>query len=772
MGEITPSDKRFNRDFPETTMRDIYAVLFRHKSRAIIFFCTVMITVIIGIFLSSDVYQSDAKLLVRLGRESVSLDPTASTGRVMNISQDWESGINSELEILNSRKLAEKVVDATGVDMQKDWAAQTPLPDDSVIKKLRYIVKQTLWSPLVAFAKPIFPSQPITSREQLQDRDVAIRSFMEKLKVETIKKSNILLISYESNSPQLARDQVEKFIQFYLDEHISAHRTSGSYAFFNSQAETFRSALALGEENLKNLKSQTGMASLQEQRRILLDRIGNLQRDLELTDAASVASTAKIKVMKNTLASLPSTMQREETTGFANSSTDELLRRLNDLQMKEHELLSTFTENSVPVVELRRQIREAQSLLSKAQQPRQVTRAANPTYQQLQLEFLSEDGQHSSLLAKAEAQKQQLARAKNELETVNESEMKLTNLERELDLLRANYRKYSESMEQARIDQALEMDKISNISIVQPPSYPVKPIRPRVALNLVMGLFLGLFGGIGLAFVSEYLDHSIKKPEEVEQRLQLPILASIPYWHSNGAVKADGKTSMQGYIPYLQEMSETPQNCPLELRKIYETFINRLNSPACGNFETLHAISLTSCHPGEGNSTVAAHLALMLANCGEGRILLVDANIHHPSVHRIFDVDLSPGLTDIFRDGQGNMNLIRPSRINYLDLLCAGRAEADSSWRFDSKTFAELLKLWKREYSFVIFDSPAVWEGNYADSLGTLVDAVILVAEAEKVRWETAQRAKDLLIEARANVLGIVLNKRQFYIPEWLYRMV
>jgi len=769
MGELTPySNIRLNQDFPKISLRELYTVLFRHKTRILFFFCAVMVTMTLGVLLASEVYKSDAKLMVRLGRESASLDPTASTGRTVNISQDWESVINSELEILNSRNLAEKVVDAVGV--ADGVAGQVPLPEDSVIKKLRYTVKQSLWLPVVAFVKQIFPSQPMTPREQLEERNDAIESFMAKLKVETIKKSNILLVSYESKSPQLAHDRVEKFIQFYLDEHISVHRTSGSYAFFNAQTETIRRALVQGEEALKDLKSKTGMASLQEQRRILLERIGNLQRDLEQTEAASAASAAKIKAAKNTLASISSTVQSTETTGFANSAADDLLKQLNDLQMKEQELLSTFTENSVPVVELRRQIGEARSLLHNAQQFRQVTRAANPTYQQLNLEWLSEEGSHSSLLAKAETLKQQLAKAKSELQAVNESEMQLTNLERELDLQRANYRKYSESMEQARIDQALEMDKISNISIIQPPSYPVEPVKSRAILKLAMGFILGIFGGVGLAFVSEHLDHSFTKPEDVERQLQLPTLASIPYWYSNGAVKVGGTADMQSLIS--QVVGGTPQTCPREIRKIYETFIDRLNNPANGSSETLRTVSIISCHQGEGSSTVAAQLALMLANCGEGRILLVDANIQHPSVHKIFEENLSPGLADIFCDDYGSMTLIRPSRVNNLDLLCAGQADADLSWRSDSKSFAELLDLWKREYSFIIFDSPAVWEGNDAISLGSPVDAVILVVEAENIRWETALRAKEQLIDAKANILGVVLNKRRFYIPEWLYQTI
>jgi uncharacterized protein involved in exopolysaccharide biosynthesis len=109
----------------------------------------------------------------------------------------------------------------------------------------------------------------------------------------------------------------------------------------------------------------------------------------------------------------------------------------------------------------------------------------------------------------------------------------MAKLQRELSLQEKNYRKYSENREQARIDQALEMKKISNISLIQQATAFMKPVKPRKVLNLALGFFLGLVGGLGLAFFSEYLDHSIRRPEDVEEKLQLQVFASIPYLKRN-----------------------------------------------------------------------------------------------------------------------------------------------------------------------------------------------------------------------------------------------
>jgi uncharacterized protein involved in exopolysaccharide biosynthesis len=238
MEEVILSDNRLSQDFPETSLRDLYAVLFRHKTRILLFFCIVMVTVTLGTFLASEVYESDAKLLVRLGRESVSLDPTATTGQVVNIGQDRENEVNSELAILLSREMAEKVVDAVGAKMLLEGPDEISYVGDSLLARMWHQMKALFRLPAVALAK-LFPD-PI---EELKERDRAVRLISKKLVIEASKKSSIINISYEAQTPGLARDVVSRLIGFYLDKHITVHRTNGSYQFFDQQKEELHSAL-------------------------------------------------------------------------------------------------------------------------------------------------------------------------------------------------------------------------------------------------------------------------------------------------------------------------------------------------------------------------------------------------------------------------------------------------------------------------------------------------------------------------------------------------
>ncbi len=757
-------------NYPETSMRDFYNILFRNKRRILIFFLSVMIVVTIGTFLGSKVYESDAVLMVRLGRESVTLDPTASTGQVVSIISEHENEVNSEIEILSSREIAEKVVDAVGVDLILDGPEEILVPGDTLLHVIRYWIrhwiKEIVRVPVDAISNLLIPKDNPAAAAQLKgrkERDQAIESLMKYLKIEATKKSDIISIAYKTNDPQLARDVVNKLIGFYLDKHINAHRTTGSYQFFDQQKESLQSSLAQTEEELKNLKNKTGTASIQDQRLILLQRIGGIQTDLEGTESAAAASAARVKALKASLARLPGTLQKEETMGMAMSAADGMRKQIYDMQLKEQELLSTFTENSIPVQEVRRQLREGRALLSKAEQTKQVTRAISDNYQKIQLDLLEEESNLSSLRAKAEVLRTQLERERSDLNLLNDTEMRLAQLERELQTQKSNYSKYSDSREQARIDQALELEKISNISIVQPASYAIKPVRPKAFLNLALGLFLGIFGGLGLAYFTEYQDRSFKKPEDVDKRLNLPVLATLPDYFP-------GK-SLSGSHPAGKGAAQADARCALPFgsdgygnacRELLHLFAGGTLAAPC-------AVALVGCRSGEGVSTAAGLLARQSALQSGGRVLIVDANSRSPSQHVSFKTKLCPGLTDFTSNGGRSLSCIQSTEIENLDVLSAGDGKPELS-AGGIKALAAALPALKHEYTHIIFDLPSVHEHSPAMRIAGLMDGVILVVEAESTRWEVAGRAKEDLLQSGSKLLGVILNRTKKHIPDWLYK--
>ena len=199
-----------------------------------------------------------------------------------------------------------------------------------------------------------------------------------------------------------------------------------------------------------------------------MNRIGSLQQESEATQSALAISRAKVQELKGKLAGMSPTLVTQETRGTSNQGADLMRARLYELQLKEQELLSKYTPTSMPVQEVRRQIEEAKALLAKEEPTRtQVTMGINTAYQELNLDLIKENANLSSSEAKANVIKTQLNGARAELTELNNTEVKMVNLQRELSLLDAKYRKYTENLEQSRIDQALMNNKMSNISVIQ-----------------------------------------------------------------------------------------------------------------------------------------------------------------------------------------------------------------------------------------------------------------------------------------------------------------
>ena len=237
--------------------------------------------------------------------------------------------------------------------------------------------------------------------------------------------------------------------------------------------------------------------------------------------------------MRETLATLPRTEVKEVTTGIGDFGTDGMRQQLYILQLREQELAAKYTE-AHPVMEgVRRQVAAAKEILSREEPTRrQVTTEPDVAHQQQDLELLREQPRLAALETQADQLRTELAEARSQLGALNENELRIKRLQREVDLYDSEYRTYASSLEQSRIDQALEMQRISNISLAQPATYEAKPVRPRVLLNLALGIVVGVFGGLLLALMAERLDHSFRTPEDVEKKLELPVLISVPHLRS------------------------------------------------------------------------------------------------------------------------------------------------------------------------------------------------------------------------------------------------
>ena len=469
-------------------LRDLLSIVFKHKGKILTMFLTVVLTATVLSILKEPKYEATTKILLKYGRENV-YKPTSPAGEAtpMFMDSSREERLNSEVEMLKGLNLAARVL--------KDLGVKTVYPG--------------------LFKKPWF-SLKSQSSSKLSPVDKALPAFEKNLTVEAVPKSNIIEIRFQHEDPVIAAQIANKLVDVYLDHHISVFKDSGDFGFFDEQVKLYQKKLKDSEEELNQFKSTNNIFALQEQKRVMLNQISVLEIDLAKTRGELNENSGKIRALNapSAAASEPAAMGQE--TDFNPYAISTLRNRLAELKLQEEKLLTNYNEQSIAVVNSRKEIAKAKQLLDREEKIYHDKAVASIT-QNL-----------SSLKAKEISQQQYLEKYQKELNKINGAEMRLGELERQKKLNEDNYQLYAKKMEEARISNAMDNQKIANISIVEPAVPPANPIDSKFVLILVLAMILGLLSGLVTAFSMEYYNHTFNHREDIEKHLDLPVLAAIP----------------------------------------------------------------------------------------------------------------------------------------------------------------------------------------------------------------------------------------------------
>jgi uncharacterized protein involved in exopolysaccharide biosynthesis len=484
-------DERQDTGTQAGTLRDFLAILFKHKSKIVVVFFTIVITVTVGTFLLSPTYEAESSVLVKFGRENLYRPEVGDKGPVISLGQpNQEEILNSEIEILTNQDLMEKVITAIGVEKL--------YPD---------LMDKT-------YSNGVTP------------KDVAIIQFGKKLSVEGVKKSNVINVSFQHKDPRLAAQAVNLLLDYFKEKHLQVFSDPKS-SFLEEQLGEYRKKLKASEDTLQNFKQTQGVYSLDEQRNLMLRQRTGL-------DTAYKETQNRIKELQEKSLSLKAQARTiaEDGNSFANSEQGKILTdaksKLLDLQLKEQELLVKYKEESPLVKDVRKQIQMTSDFLNA--QEKDVTtkgRTGNLVYQDVEKERIKAEADLRAQEAKLASLGPQIARVDSELKNLDRQEKEFQNLKREMAINEANYQVYVQRYEEARISDDMNSRKMANISIIQAAAVPAEPIKPKKLLNVALAIVLGAVSALGAAFFSEYLGHTFNTAQDVEQRLGLSVLTSV-----------------------------------------------------------------------------------------------------------------------------------------------------------------------------------------------------------------------------------------------------
>ncbi len=487
------------------TPREIAAPLFRQRKLLLRTFVGVLLAVVLLIIFLPQDYQAEMKILVKHER----VDAAVSPGRdpaLANAGGVTEEELNSEVEILNSRDLLEKVVVSCSLQNRQS---------------------NHFWDRLFKTTASLGVGNQANDAKKISQ---AVLDLEKKLKIEPLRKTSLIQVTYHSSDPQLAAHVLNVLGNLYLEKTVAVHRLPGAFEFFQAESQRYRQVLGKAETHLTEFDRDQGVADPQIERQIAIQKLAEFDSNFRTTQVAIEEAEKRVRVVENQLAFTPQQTMSQVRTSDNPYLMQQLRSTLLTLQLKRTELLDKFEPGYRPVQEVQRQIAETLEAISKAEkQPvKEQTTERNPSFEWLQSELTKSNAELAGLHARANATKDVMGDYKAQLEAIDLKGATQRDLLRDVKEAEGNYLLYVQKREEARIGDALDRQRLVNVAIAEAATVPALPDHSRGALTLLLGTFLAGLTSTGLAFAVDHLDPSVRTPDELRAVLGCPVLAVLP----------------------------------------------------------------------------------------------------------------------------------------------------------------------------------------------------------------------------------------------------
>jgi polysaccharide biosynthesis protein PslE len=434
--------------------------LWRNKFSAAFAFALTILLVLTGIAICPRKYRSEAKLFVRLGRETVALDPTATTGQTVAIQSSREIEVRSVRDMLSSRILMEQVVQRLGADYVLDPPFEAPQNSgiSPPAEKPRWI-KDSI-ATLRTWAAKVRLSDPVP------DGDLAVRDLEKGIEIDGGSKSSVISVEYITDSPSAAQKVLETFLDSYRELHVRVNRASENYAFFSEQTEEISEKLQLARSELERLKNEKGVVEINVRKQNLQEHVSQLDVETRSVQAKLAAAEASLRLSKEALGLLPDRLLTDQVEGLGDAARDSIRNTLYQMEMEAERVKQSYAaghperERVLAQVESMKKIYEGES----TERPTQ-TSTVNQAHQEVQLKVIDTEASLAGITAELKALRQQKEEVAVELTALNQTEMQLAKLQEQVDLLKDNHRKYAENLELSRIDDELRKETSASYNL-------------------------------------------------------------------------------------------------------------------------------------------------------------------------------------------------------------------------------------------------------------------------------------------------------------------
>lgn len=733
----------------EVHLQDYINVLFRRRRAAIIAFCVIFVSVALYTFWVSPVFEAKATLHVRD-------DKVSGNGVLDDLGLSRENPIETEIEILRSRTNIEEVVRR----LHLDWGTEESADDlkfalldfESTAEDPSYTIKlvtnqrfrvSDADGRLLGEGRPghLFKAKGIRlliddlQGEKGQEIELTalpfnaqVQSLREGIKASEVGKgTNIIQVAYRNCDPALSSQVVNTLANVYLERNIlfKSEEANKSVEFIERQLQSVRSNLDGAEEQLAAYKSDSGVVEMGTEATSLLGLLTGKEKELASVELfrrqARFAVESLQKAMAEKKSYVPAVLMEDPVVAS-------MAEKLATLEVEKRRLLVDMTEMHPEVRAVQGQIYQVQEKMLS-------------TYQQLL----------SGLSKQSETVRRDLQRYEARVRKLPAAERDLARLTRRSNVNAEIYTFLLQKHEEARLARAAT---ISSVNIIDPAIVPDHPVKPQKAKNLLLGLIVGCMAGIGLAFLLEYLDDSIKDGELAKREVGLPLLSVIPYIGFDRQGKdtqalVDSNSSRRVLIAQFKPKSAAAE--------AFRSLRTALHFSSLGRDKKV--LLVTSAFPSEGKTTISGNLAVTLAQTGN-RVLLVGCDLRKPTLQDMFGGKDASGLTEVLVGDAKAEDVIKPTGLFQLDFLPSGAVPPNPAELLESDKMRALVDQLRGQYDVILLDAPPVLAVTDATILTSLAEQVVWVLQVGGVSIKAARRVKEIMDSIKAPLVGFVLNDK------------
>ena len=697
----------------EPHLYDYLLILRKHQWLILSFMLAVVSITAIGTFRMQPVYVATSR--IEIDRENSNILPFQGTDDYM---VDLENYIETQSKILTSETLALQTIRSGILSGQTDFASDPSASDAFATGSL-------------ANLKP--PPE--------------LGAFLGSLSVKRVPNSRLLDISFESTSPLLAAQIVNAHIKNFIEQNFQSRyeATTRASTWLTDQLNELKIRVEKAEDARIAYERQNQIWALDDKQNVTTQRFGDLNR--QLTDAQSE------RMRKQSLFDFAKAGDVDSVPQIRdNIAVQDLARKHSDINNQYTDALNQYGPNFPKVQRLQAQLKELEAAADKEKKA---------VLARLESEY-REARQREELLTQA------LNQQKTEVNQMSERMVQYSILKREAEANKALYDGLLTKLKEAGISAGL---RSSNIRVVDPAMVPTYPARPAKTRNIALSFVIGLVGGIGLALLREYMDNTVKSPDDIEALVHLPSLAVVPAFTESNGDRPRSKllkgASSNGHEKRIELVAQhLPKSQMSEAFRALRTalLLSQADHPP-------QVILVTSALPREGKTTAAANLAVTLAQLGD-RTLLIDADLRKPGIGRLLSLGSGKyaGLSS-YLAGVSSLDLvtIQHPAIPNLSAIPTGPLPPNPADLLSSQKLTEAIAELRTKFKFIVIDSPPIMAATDAVILSVKADGVLLVVRSGETPKEAFTRTRDLLLSVKCHLLGVVLNAVDSTAPDYYY---